>query len=296
MASRIDDPRFVVSPLYSVTQFTDRVYKVVKYKTQFTRAVAGGRRGSAESTGKFSQSLSRSRKIVLEKALCNKWDWFVTLTLDPSKVNRYDIDSFYKSFCDFCNNEKKRYGKFQYLIVPEQHKDGAWHFHGLLAGDLRISSFRDLSAAGGTYPRYLTDHDFYRWDPYHKRFGFCSLGSLRHPVASAFYVSKYVTKDDSSMVNQVNRRLFWASQGLNNAQKLCDIYEPDSFLDDLCVSNYEFCKVGFSKVADNVNALDFVSLAEFPEDYLLPLFDQIKTSDFFTDMSALNYEQMSFDY
>lgn len=66
-------------------------------------------------------------------ALSNKWDYFITLTCDPKKVNRYnynDVESIWR----VCRQRMQRFDKdVRILLIPEQHKDGAWHYHGLVA-------------------------------------------------------------------------------------------------------------------------------------------------------------------
>ena len=84
---------------------------------------------------KLESSLSRSRSRVWELALCNPWDMFVTLTLSPAMCDRHDLNGTYKRVAKFFNNINSRTdAELKYLLIPEPHKDGAWHFHGLVSG------------------------------------------------------------------------------------------------------------------------------------------------------------------
>ena len=84
---------------------------------------------------KLSNNISRAKSKVLEYALCNEFEYYVTLTINKDKHNRYDLKAYYKRFSKFLNNYNYRYGvKVQYLLVPEKHRDGAWHLHGLIKG------------------------------------------------------------------------------------------------------------------------------------------------------------------
>ena len=81
--------------------------------------------------GRYLSNILRARKTLDELGNCNEWDYFVTLTVDPGKYDRFDLKSFYKAFSSF----KRHLGfRFSYVFVPEQHKDGAWHLHGLISG------------------------------------------------------------------------------------------------------------------------------------------------------------------
>lgn len=76
------------------------------------------------------RSVSRARAAVRDLARSNPWRFFVTLTLSPEKVNRYDPVDVLRHLRHWLGNNVRRKG-LVYLLVPEHHKDGAIHFHGL---------------------------------------------------------------------------------------------------------------------------------------------------------------------
>lgn len=83
-------------------------------------------------------SRARARAAVRDIALCNQFDYFITWTLDGSLINRYDADEVKRRVLTFLKNKVHRNG-FAYVIVPEFHKDGAIHFHGLCKlGTMRL--------------------------------------------------------------------------------------------------------------------------------------------------------------
>lgn len=79
------------------------------------------------------RSMRRARAQLRRLALSNEFEYFVTLTLDQQRVDRYDPAAVTKALNQWCNNMVKRHG-LRYVLVPEQHKDGAFHFHGFMAG------------------------------------------------------------------------------------------------------------------------------------------------------------------
>ena len=85
------------------------------------------------------RSMRRARAQLRRLALANSFDYFVTLTLDPEKIDRYDPAAVTKALSQWCSNMVKRHG-LRYLLVPEQHKDGAFHFHGFMAGEGLIAA------------------------------------------------------------------------------------------------------------------------------------------------------------
>lgn len=80
----------------------------------------------------------RAKAAVRDIALCNQFDYFFTFTLSSEFVNRYDPVEVGKKVQTFLKNASYR-KNFQYVCVPELHKDGAIHFHGLCKlGNVKI--------------------------------------------------------------------------------------------------------------------------------------------------------------
>lgn len=71
----------------------------------------------------------RARVSIRDLTLCNSWMYFVTLTLDPKLINRYDPVIVVRKLSYWLDNHVRRDG-LAYVLVPELHKDGAIHFHG----------------------------------------------------------------------------------------------------------------------------------------------------------------------
>lgn len=96
-------------------------------------------RPSPRKAGKASQgedaqrSMRRARAKLRRLALANEFDYFVTLTLSPEKIDRYDTQAVIKSLNRWTDNMVRRHG-LRYILVPERHQDGALHFHGFMAG------------------------------------------------------------------------------------------------------------------------------------------------------------------
>ena len=83
----------------------------------------------------LGRSMRRARARVRRLALANDFKWFVTLTLSPDKIDRYDAAAIVKRLGQWCSNHVKR-NDLRYILVPERHKDGALHFHGFFNDSL----------------------------------------------------------------------------------------------------------------------------------------------------------------
>jgi hypothetical protein len=104
------------------------------------KAAAAERRPQPRESGAKSQganmerSMRRARAKLRRLALANGFEYFVTLTLDPAKIDRYDGAAVTKALGRWADNMVRRHG-LRYILVPEQHRDGAFHFHGFMAGE-----------------------------------------------------------------------------------------------------------------------------------------------------------------
>lgn len=77
----------------------------------------------------IERSMRRARAKVRRIALANEFSYFVTLTLDPAKVDSCDGEAVVKKLNAWASNAVQRHG-LRYILVPERHKKGGIHFHG----------------------------------------------------------------------------------------------------------------------------------------------------------------------
>ena len=232
-----------ISPLYSIHRYSEEIYKVVAFKGVRDPENPHVRDKEQEQhyDAKLNEAFCRAKSLVLQYALCNPWDFFFTGTLDKTKFNRYDLDEYQQKLSQFIRDKRKAYGtQLQYLLIPEHHEDGAWHVHGLLSGlpDGVLRRFRRPE------PWYLVNSDYLNWTDYMDKFGFCSLGPIKHPIATAFYITKYVSKDLSLRGKDVGKHLYFHSRPLKKAEHASNVYFYNPGLDTVCVHDHDFCKTG----------------------------------------------------
>lgn len=107
---------------------------------------------AAAGAGDVKRAQRRARSEVRDLALCNPFTHFVTLTLDGSRVDRYDMAAITRKLNDWLSNQVQRRG-LKYILVPERHKDGAVHFHGFFNDVLERSDSGTVIPPGGGRPR-----------------------------------------------------------------------------------------------------------------------------------------------
>ena len=268
MKKPIVEPMEIVSPAYSIYRL-GTIFKIVAFKSQTPRlGVLTKTKQSYDY--KLDASLSRTRRLVLEKGLCNEWGYFCTFTLDKTKYDRFNLSAWHKDFAQWIRDQRKKLrslnpdAELRYMLVPELHQDGAWHMHGVLSGDISplLVSFKDWHAAGHYVPYHLINQDFSNWPDYQKKFGFCSLAPLRSPVGTAFYMIKYISKSLCDSTIPLGAKLYYCSQGLEVGYKHLDLYSHHPCLDPLLTMDCEFCRLGYSSPADGFDFTFALDLAD----------------------------------
>ena len=160
-------------------------------------------------------SIKRTKKKVYDYAKSNEWEWFVTFTFSPDKVNRYDYDECTKYLSKWFNNLKRSSPALSYLVVPEQHKDGAYHFHGLFSAmnDHQIvwTGNYVIKRVRGLRSKFVrTKEKIYKIGSY--KLGWMTATRVREMEKVTSYITKYITKD---MLNGLHgRKRYWCSRNL----------------------------------------------------------------------------------
>lgn len=98
------------------------------------------------------RSMRRAKSKLRKLALANDFRYFVTLTLDPSKVDTVSGEEVVKKLNAWCSNAVQRHG-LKYILVPERHKKGGIHFHGFFNDVLPVVDSGTLRPPKGGKPR-----------------------------------------------------------------------------------------------------------------------------------------------
>ena len=170
---------------------------------------------------RFKNSISRTKARIFELAMCNEFTHFCTFTQDEKMRDRFDLKEFRKDFAQLVRNlnRDRTENKIKYLLIPEQHKNGAWHMHGLLMGltDKDLTPF----SLGEKLPYKIRQQlkkgeQVYDWHRYRKAFGYFTCTEIKNSTACSKYITKYISKDLQKTVRASGEHLFFASQGLKS--------------------------------------------------------------------------------
>lgn len=106
----------------------------------------------ADPGANVARAVRRAKTQVRDMALCTPFKYFVTLTTDPAKVDRYDDVAILRKLRYWLDNHVRRDG-LTYIVVPERHKDGAVHFHGFFNAALPAVDSGTMTADSWKRPR-----------------------------------------------------------------------------------------------------------------------------------------------
>lgn len=217
------------------------------------RRIVAEKSDPVSSDCRLHESLSRTRRIFFDYAMCNQFDLFVTITFDRDKYDATNYDLVRKQLCQWLRNYKYRYDPdFRYMFVPEQHKDGSWHFHGLctvmcglctpLKIPKRIKSQRTISGGVDSYIRYVPNTPRYMtWPKFVRKFGWFSCSFLHDYERSVRYMTKYISKSFSDGFFK-NKQLVLKSNGLKKPELLSRTYENIRLEDGFCTG---YCTIAW---------------------------------------------------
>lgn len=159
-----------------------------------------------EVARKEVENSRRAVQKVYDLARSNHWDYFLTLTISDSYADRYDYDScadLAKKYTDVL-----RHRDCKWLMVPEQHKDSAYHFHALVQGLLPLTEAR--SPYTGNLLKDKSGRQIYNVDNY--RYGYTTVTQVGDEHKASSYLTKYLSK---KIEVPKGRKRYWASKSLD---------------------------------------------------------------------------------
>ena len=202
------------------TDYGNGMIEIAAYRSPRLCCMESGRTSydrEAETSDKAQEERTRRqlysiRRKIKGYAFANSFQWFVTLTFNPDKVDSFDYETAKDTLLKWCRSMRDKYKdiKFDYLIVPELHKSGAVHFHGLL-GDIPASF---VEAANPKTGEPVIRHGRQVYNLADWKYGFSDCEKIESPERAASYITKYVTTALLTDKEMYNKKRYFNSQGL----------------------------------------------------------------------------------
>ena len=204
----------------------------------------------------LEKSINRTKTKISDYILCNNFTHFVTLTFDPSnskvknEENRKDLLKMSKLLITWVNSEQinhfRRHGhRFGYLIVPERHKNNAWHFHAVFQG--YKNEIEDFYSSKN---KYLTVDEIRSKNKKPKnqrgflpryKLGRSEIAPVKDKFRMSNYIKKYITKE---LINEKYKKRYWASRNLKLPEVIENIVESSTKIPkEYILKEYDYHKI-----------------------------------------------------
>lgn len=272
------------------TDYGNGRIEIAAYHSPRLRYIGSGRTSSGretETSDKAQEERTRRQVYAIRRrirgyAFSNNFRWFVTLTFNPEKVDSSDYETAKNTLLKWCRRMRDRHDRFDYLIIPELHKSGAVHFHGLL-GDIPAHFVGALNPKTG---KPIIRHDRQVYNLAEWEYGFSDCEEIESPERAASYITKYVTAALLTDKEMYNKKRYFNSQGLAKpvvSFGMSDNTELDSFTPNFGV-------IETDRNGKNIIEIGIYNLATVPEtgalfqtdnDYLI-----IAKKEYSTDTAA----------
>lgn len=170
-----------------------------------------GEQGEQDKEHSKMMNVYRTRNKIKDYCLSNDFDMFWTLTFGDARDD--DLRCFQR-LGDWLKRMKAKYGLFDYIFIPERHKDGCIHFHGVTGGFGGV-----MVDSGKVEPK--SREIVYNCENW--RYGFSTVTMIRSRRKTASYITKYVTKNLGEGVVPKGKKKYWSSRGLR--EPVIEYYE-----------------------------------------------------------------------
>ena len=143
-------------------------------------------------------------------------------------------------------NHFRRHGhRFGYLIVPERHKNNAWHFHAVFQG--YKNEIEDFYSSKN---KYLTVDEIRSKNKKPKnqrgflpryKLGRSEIAPIKDKTKMSNYIKKYITKE---LINEKYKKRYWCSKNLKTPEIIENIVESSTTISkEYLLKEYDYHKI-----------------------------------------------------
>ena len=176
---------------------------------------------SDKKSDNMARCARRVRSVCRDLLLSNNWEYWVTLTVSDEKCDRRDLRAVLNRLLNLVKSRNLKWPQrppLKYLLLPEQHKDGAYHLHGFIMGVDGDELF-------------VNEHGHLDFNLFSQNLGFVNIVPVRvlpqiERYALLTYTLKYAQKSVEACHGNV-RRGYFRSDGLKRSEVV--VLPPSDF-------------------------------------------------------------------
>lgn len=163
--------------------------------------------------------------IAYENTCIIPWQYFVTLTFNDNIADASNFDECTNKLKNWLDTSRRNNPNMRYIIVPELHKSGRIHFHGLFAN---VPNWRLEEGRNPKTGRKIVKNGSLIYNLTNYRLGYTTVSEVKDIGAVTFYITKYITKE---LLNMHYKKNYWCSRNLTKpktdyyfSRNLGDVY------------------------------------------------------------------------
>lgn len=181
------------------------------------------------------RSKSNLIDLVYHNSMIDPWQYFVTLTFDPKEVDSLDYEIVSEALAKWLDNMKHQNPNMAYVIVPELHKSGRIHFHGLFRD---VPNWDLVPARSERTGNLIKKNGVQIYNLVNYKYGFTTVSEIKNQEAVSVYMSKYMTKE---LINLNYKKRYWSSRNLKRPTVQYALWDDETleFHIDKCKVQYE---------------------------------------------------------
>lgn len=163
---------------------------------------------------KSRKYLKKAKTNIIDLGYNNKekFEYFITLTFSDKEIGEYSHERAIECLKKWINNQKHQNPNMSYLLVPEFHKSGRLHFHGLVGNVPKWKFSKAINSKTGKLMK-INNTQIYNLDNY--KLGFTTISKIKDKEKVTNYISKYATKD---LITLKSKKRYWYSRDLEKPE------------------------------------------------------------------------------
>ena len=190
------------------------------------------------------KNVFKIRRKIFDYSKENQFDYFATFTFNSDFSSNEERFKEMMRYLKFMRNRAMRAGvELRYLVVPELHKSGLVHFHGLFGG-FKLNLVDSGHKFNNSKIYNIADFEA----------GFTNVQKIRSKDRISNYITKYITKNLLESPVAKGKKKYWCTKNLKlprefRIDKELDINFLPVFDSEIC-SIYNLSKSQFESIMD----------------------------------------------
>lgn len=161
----------------------------------------------------YYKNMIRTKANVIDLAFENGhhnggWQYFITFTFNPEKINSFNYNDVSRLLSKWLIVQRRNNPDLKYIIIPELHKSGRVHYHGIVS-NVNSWTLVPKKYKSGRLVKTKSNNQVYELFNY--KYGFTDVSKIDNLEAISVYISKYITKD---LIKLGYKKRYWASRNL----------------------------------------------------------------------------------